>query len=144
MKPSTLPNNPCFSSGPCAKRPGWNIAALHAAPVGRSHRSKIGKARLAEVIARSKNVLGLPSNYVLGIVPASDTGAIETAIDQVLAQNADKVAEYCSGKEKLFGFFIGQILDLFADMVIDEFPGRAFLLVNIKMILAAFFQNARG
>lgn len=80
MKPSLTPANPCFSSGPCAKRPGWTLEALQNAFLGRSHRHKTGKARLAEVIQRSKQVLGMPPGYLLGIVPASDTGAIETAL----------------------------------------------------------------
>jgi phosphoserine aminotransferase len=84
MKPSQTPKNPCFSSGPCAKRPGWTIDALQAAAVGRSHRAKIGKTKLAEVIERSKKVLGIPAGYVLGIVPASDTGAMEMAMWSML------------------------------------------------------------
>ncbi len=86
MKPSILPKNPCFSSGPCAKRPGWTLDALKGAAVGRSHRAKIGKAKLAEVIERSKKVLGMPAGYVLGIVPASDTGAIEMALWSMLGE----------------------------------------------------------
>ncbi len=86
MKPTSKPNNPCFSSGPCAKRPGWSLDALADAAVGRSHRAKLGKAKLAEVIARSKQVLGMPSDYVLGIVPASDTGAIEMALWSMLGE----------------------------------------------------------
>lgn len=86
MTPSQKPNNPCFSSGPCAKRPGWSLAALQGAAVGRSHRAKIGKAKLAEVIERSKKVLGIPAGYVLGIVPASDTGAIEMAMWSLLGE----------------------------------------------------------
>lgn len=88
MKPSSKPNNPCFSSGPCAKRPGWTLDALQGAFLGRSHRSKVGKAKLAEVIHRSKKVLGMPENYVLGIVPASDTGAIEMALWSLLGERA--------------------------------------------------------
>lgn len=84
MKPATLPVNPCFSSGPCAKRPGWSLDALKDAATGRSHRSKIGKAKLAEVIDRSRKVLGIPGNYLLGIVPASDTGALEMALWSLL------------------------------------------------------------
>lgn len=84
MKPSAKPSNPCFSSGPCAKRPGWNFDALNDACVGRSHRSKLGKAKLEEVITRSRNVLGIPDDYVIGIVPASDTGAIEMAMWNLL------------------------------------------------------------
>jgi phosphoserine aminotransferase len=77
MKPTAKPNNPCFSSGPCAKRPGWSLDALKDAAVGRSHRAKIGKNKLADVIERSKKILGIPENYLVGIVPASDTGAID-------------------------------------------------------------------
>ncbi len=86
MKPTSLPNNPCFSSGPCAKRPGWTPEALKDAALGRSHRAKIGKTKLAEVIDRSKKVLGMPADYVLGIVPGSDTGAIEMALWSMLGE----------------------------------------------------------
>jgi phosphoserine aminotransferase len=86
MKPSQTPNNPCFSSGPCAKRPGWNFDALKNAALGRSHRAKIGKNKLADVIERSKKVLGMPETYVLGIVPASDTGAVEMALWSMLGE----------------------------------------------------------
>lgn len=79
-EPSTRPHQPCFSSGPCAKRPGWTPAALTDAAIGRSHRAKIGKAKLAEVIERSRTVLGIPDDYRVGIVPASDTGAFEMAM----------------------------------------------------------------
>ena len=86
MKPSLIPKNPCFSSGPCAKRPGWTLDALQDATVGRSHRAKIGKNKLAEVIERSKKLLGIPEGYLLGIVPASDTGAVEMAIWSLLGE----------------------------------------------------------
>ncbi len=86
MKPSQKPNNPCFSSGPCAKRPGWSFEALQDAALGRSHRAKIGKNKLADVIERSKKVLGIPAGYVLGIVPASDTGAVEMALWSMLGE----------------------------------------------------------
>lgn len=76
MKPTQKPANPRFSSGPCAKRPGWSLDALKDAALGRSHRAKVGKAKLKEVIDRSKAILGIPADYRLGIVPASDTGAI--------------------------------------------------------------------
>ncbi len=84
MKPTSKPNNPCFSSGPCAKRPGWSLEALSGAALGRSHRAKIGKTKLKEVIDRSKAILGIPADYVLGIVPASDTGAVEMAMWSLL------------------------------------------------------------
>ncbi len=84
MKPSSKPKNPCFSSGPCPKRPGWTLDALKDAAVGRSHRAKLGKAKLGEVISRRKKILGMPEDYVLGIVPASDTGALEMALWSML------------------------------------------------------------
>ncbi len=84
MKPGKRPENPSFSSGPCAKRPGWNLAALENACLGRSHRSTEGKARLAEVIERSKNLLGLPADYLVGIVGGSDTAAVEMALWNLL------------------------------------------------------------
>lgn len=85
-RPPVRPANPCFSSGPCAKRPGWSLAALEAAYLGRSHRSKGGKAKLADVIGRSRALLGLPEDWRLGIVPASDTGAIEMAMWSLLGE----------------------------------------------------------
>lgn len=83
-RPANRPANPCFSSGPCGKRPGWSPAALGAALVGRSHRAKPAKARIQEVIARSRAVLGVPDDYRLAIVPASDTGAVEMALWSLL------------------------------------------------------------
>ena len=78
------PANPRFSSGPCAKRPGFSLDALESALLGRSHRAVDPKARLAEVITRSKAILGMPADYRLGIVPASDTGAVEMALWSLL------------------------------------------------------------
>jgi phosphoserine aminotransferase len=83
-KPDIRPANPCFSSGPCAKRPGWSEAALADALTGRSHRSSPGKARLKAVIDQSREMLGIPEDYRLGIVPASDTGAVEMALWSLL------------------------------------------------------------
>ncbi|GAB5469559.1 MAG: phosphoserine transaminase [Rhodospirillales bacterium] len=82
--PAPRPDNPCFSSGPCAKRPGWSLAALGDAALGRSHRAKIGKAKLAAVIERSKALLGLPDDWRLAIVAGSDTGAVEMALWSLL------------------------------------------------------------
>ncbi|MBD2328655.1 phosphoserine transaminase [Alkalinema sp. FACHB-956] len=84
--PTVKPQRPHFSSGPCAKRPGWSVSNLQDACVGRSHRSADGKAKLAEAIDRSKQILGIPADYRLGIVPASDTGAVEMALWSVLGQ----------------------------------------------------------
>jgi len=78
--PGLRPRNPNFSSGPCAKRPGWSLEALQDAALGRSHRAGIGKAKLADVIERSKRVLRMPADWRLAIVPGSDTGAVEMAL----------------------------------------------------------------
>jgi phosphoserine aminotransferase len=83
-KPNGRPTTPNFSSGPCAKRPGWTPEILQAAALGRSHRSKEGKAKLVEVIDRSRKLLGIPADYRIGIVPASDTGAVEMALWSLL------------------------------------------------------------
>jgi phosphoserine aminotransferase len=83
-RPTTRPANGCFSSGPCAKRPGWSLQGLADAALGRSHRSPAGKAKLAEVIDRSRALLGIPADYRIGIVPASDTGAVELALWSLL------------------------------------------------------------
>src|SRR3984893_15372303 len=82
--PAVRPNVPHFSSGPCAKRPGWSLQALSAAFVGRSHRAKTGKARLKRAIDLTREVLGVPADYRIGIVPASDTGAVEMALWSLL------------------------------------------------------------
>ncbi len=84
--PAARPMRPHFSSGPCAKRPGWTPQALHLEVLGRSHRSKLGKARLAEAIARTRSVLQVPDTHRIGIVPASDTGAVEMAMWTMLGQ----------------------------------------------------------
>jgi len=83
-KPTIKPQNPCFSSGPCAKRPGWSIESLQSALTGRSHRSAPGKARLKAVIDQHREILGIPADYLVGIVPASDTGAVEMALWSLL------------------------------------------------------------
>ncbi len=83
-KPKIKPNNPNFSSGPCAKRPGWKIENLTNANTGRSHRSGDAKSKLKLVIDKSKQLLNLPSDYVVGIMPASDTGALEASLWSLL------------------------------------------------------------
>lgn len=93
MKPTRKPAIPHFSSGPCAKRPGWKPEVLSAALVGRSHRAKIAKARIDEAMARTRALLGVPADYHVGIVPASDTGAVELALWSLLgARGVDMVA----------------------------------------------------
>ena len=83
-KPGQKPANNLFSSGPCAKRPGWTLQALEDASLGRSHRAKVGKAKLKEAIDLTRSVLGVPADYRIGIVPASDTGAVEMAMWSLL------------------------------------------------------------
>ena len=85
-KPETYPANPNFSSGPCAKRPGYDLTLLNNAVLGRSHRSKPGKSRLLEAITRTRDVLNVPEGWHIGIVPASDTGAYEMAMWSLLGE----------------------------------------------------------
>lgn len=93
MKPTHRPRRPHFSSGPCAKRPGWTPGALDQALVGRSHRSKPGKAKLRDAIDRTRALLRVPDDYRIGIVPASDTGAMEMAMWSLLgARPVDMLA----------------------------------------------------
>jgi phosphoserine aminotransferase len=82
--PELRPTNPCFSSGPCAKRPGYTLDALSGALLGRNHRAAETKARITEVIDRSRVLLGMPADWRLGVVPASDTGAVEIALWSLL------------------------------------------------------------
>ncbi|HWU64554.1 MAG TPA: phosphoserine transaminase [Ensifer sp.] len=92
-KPGVRPNNTHFSSGPCSKRPGWSLDALSDAPVGRSHRAKVGKAKLKEAIDLTREILEVPADYRIGIVPASDTGAVEMALWSLLGERpVDMVA----------------------------------------------------
>ena len=86
-KPSTRPNNPNYSSGPCSKRPGWSLDALKDTPIGRSHRAKECKDKLNEVIVKSKKILGLPDDYHLGVMTGSNTGALEAALWSLLGLN---------------------------------------------------------
>jgi len=85
-KPATRPDNPRFSSGPCAKRQGWTLTDFNTDLLGRSHRSKPGKARLKQAIEETRAVLGIPDDYLIGIVPASDTGAVEMALWSLLGE----------------------------------------------------------
>ena len=92
-KPDVRPANPRFSSGPCTKPPGWSLDQLEHAFVGRSHRHATGKARLKDVITRTRDVLGIPESYHIAIVPGSDTGAMEMALWSMLgARGVDMLA----------------------------------------------------
>ena len=99
-KPSTKPKNPNFSSGPCAKRPGWNIDVLKNTPIGRSHRHKVCKEKLNEVIIKSKKILQLPDGYHVGIMTGSNTGALEAALWSLLGcKGVDVLAWENFGKD---------------------------------------------
>ena len=97
--PSSKPNNPNFSSGPCSKRPGYNLASLDIQTLGRSHRSAAGKSALSAVCDETKRLLGLPNDYLVGVVPASDTGAFEMAMWSMLgARDVDVFSWESFGK----------------------------------------------
>lgn len=98
-RPALRPDNPRFSSGPCAKRPGWRVEALDLAHLGRSHRAAAPKAALMEVIARSRTVLGMPADWKLGIMPGSDTGAFEAAMWTLLGPRPVDVLAFESFSE---------------------------------------------
>jgi phosphoserine aminotransferase len=93
-KPASKPRNPNFSSGPCAKYPGYSLDVLKDAPLGRSHRSALGKSKLAETIAKTKAILQIPEDYLVGIVPASDTGAMEMAMWNLLGERGVDVVYF--------------------------------------------------
>jgi len=100
VKPSSKPSNPNFSSGPCAKRPGWDITVLKNSQIGRSHRSKECKKKLNEVIVKSKHILKLPDEYTLAIMPGSNTGALEAAMWSLLGcKGVDVLAWENFGKD---------------------------------------------
>jgi phosphoserine aminotransferase len=112
-RPAARPGNPCFSSGPTAKRPGWSPQNLANAVLGRSHRSKPGKARLQMAIDRTRSVLGVPDDYRIGIVPASDTGAFELAMWSLLgARGVDCLAWESFGK--------GWVTDILKQLQLDD------------------------
>src|SRR5215475_9875265 len=93
VTPAARPAVANFSSGPCAKRPGWTPTALAHAALGRSHRAKAGKTKLQQAIDDTRAVLGVPDDYLIGIVPASDTGAVEMALWSMLgARSVDMLA----------------------------------------------------
>lgn len=111
--PDSRPANPNFSSGPCAKRPGWSPAVLDRAVLGRSHRSTLGKSRLQEVIDKSRALLGLPDDYRIGIVAASDTGAVELALWSLLGPRGVDVLAWES-------FGAGWVSDITGQLQLDD------------------------
>ncbi|MEH6630332.1 MAG: phosphoserine transaminase [Halopseudomonas aestusnigri] len=112
-KPSERPLNPRFSSGPCAKRPGWSLDSLGSCWHGRSHRAKGGKAKLVQVIEQSRKILGIPEDYRIGIVPASDTGAVEMALWSLLGpRGVDMLSWESFGK--------GWVTDVIKQLKLDD------------------------
>ncbi len=112
-KPAALPLNAHFSSGPCAKRPGYSLDNLKDAVLGRSHRSGVGKARLKLAIDKTKEILGIPDDYVVGIMPASDTGAFEAAMWSLLGERpVDVLAWESFGK--------GWVTDITKQLKLDD------------------------
>ncbi len=95
-KPEKKPSRPYFASGPCAKPPQFTLEALSRAPLGRSHRSQLGKSRLYQSIVKTKEILGIPPEYLVGIVPGSDTGAIEMAMWNLLGERPVEVVYFDS------------------------------------------------
>src|ERR1700754_952874 len=108
-KPASRPNVPHFSSGPCAKRPGWNPQILKDAALGRSHRAKVGKAKLKLAIDLTREVLEVPADYRIGIVPASDTGAVEMALWSLLGARPVTTIAWESFGETWTGDVINQL-----------------------------------
>ena len=113
IQPAKKPLNPNFASGPCAKRPGWSLDALRDAALGRSHRAKIGKSKLKQSIDLTREVLGVPNNYRIGIVPASDTGAVEMALWSLLGARGVDVLAWES-------FGLGWVTDVVKQLKLED------------------------
>jgi phosphoserine aminotransferase len=118
--PSVKPANPEFSSGPCKKRPGYSLDNLPLSSLGRSHRSKVGKERLALAISETKRILEIPDDYLVGIVPASDTGAYEMAMWNMLGERNVDICHWESFGKGWFGDAISH-LNLRATVEVNEF-----------------------
>ncbi|MDO5657953.1 MAG: phosphoserine transaminase [Paracoccus sp. (in: a-proteobacteria)] len=116
--PAARPQNPRFSSGPCAKIPAYNLDMLSDAPLGRSHRAAIGKAKLAEAIELTREVLGVPADYRIGIVPGSDTGAVEMAMWSLLGQRGVEMLAWESFGE-------GWVTDVVKQLKLDAVVRKA-------------------
>ncbi len=111
-QPATRPGNPRFSSGPCAKHPSFSLESLNNAALGRSHRAAIGKSKLKDAIERTKEILGVPEDYLVGIVPASDTGAVEMAMWNLLGERPVEMVAWES-------FGAGWVTDVVKQLKLD-------------------------
>ena len=116
--PAQRPANPRFSSGPCAKIPGFTLDMLSDAPLGRSHRAAVGKAKLKEAIDLTREILNVPADYRIGIVPASDTGAVEMALWSLLGQRPVEMLAWESFGE-------GWVTDVVKQLKIDATVKKA-------------------
>ncbi|HEY4345383.1 MAG TPA: phosphoserine transaminase [Parvibaculum sp.] len=133
-RPEVRPANPCFSSGPCAKRPGWALKNLEKALLGRSHRAKPGKARLLDAIEKTRAVLGVPADYKIGIVPASDTGAVEMVLWSALgARGVDLLAWESFGE--------GWITDVVKQLKLKDARSLTAPYGKISDLAAVNFKN---
>ena len=112
-RPNIRPTIPNFSSGPCPKRPGWDVSALNGALTGRSHRSRLGKEKIGQVLSQSRKILKLPADYQIGITPASDTGAFELALWNLLGQRGVDVLAWES-------FGKGWVVDIIDQLKIED------------------------
>ena len=112
LKPATRPANPRFSSGPCAKIPTFDLSLLLDAPLGRSHRATRGKAKLKAAIEETRDILGVPESYKIGIVPASDTGAVEMAMWSLLGARKTTMVAWES-------FGAGWVTDVIKQLKLD-------------------------
>ena len=116
--PAVRPARPNFSCGPCAKHPGWQLQNLQGAPFGRSHRAKASKARLKLAIDLTREILQVPRDYRIGIIPGSDTGAVETALWSLLGQRGVDVFAWESFSE-------GWVIDIVEQLKLPD--ARAFV-----------------
>lgn len=133
-KPTQKPNNPLFSSGPCAKRPGWSLQSLENAILGRSHRAGPAKAKLKEIIEKSRELLNIPADYKIGIVPASDTGAVEMALWSLLGQRDIDVLSWES-------FSQGWLLDITKQLQLENVTAHKADYGDIVDLSQVNFKN---
>ena len=137
-KPDKRPANPYFSSGPCAKRPGWRVSVLSQASLGRSHRAKNPKSKLLSVIDKSREILGIPNDYRIGIVPASDTGAVEMALWSLLGARGVDVLAW----ESFGGGWVSDIKNQLklTDVNVIEAPYGQIVDINLTNLLLSILK----
>ncbi len=132
--PGIRPMNPRFSSGPCTKPPTWTLDALNDAPLGRSHRAAVGKAKLKDAIETTRNVLGVPSDYKIGIVPGSDTGAVEMAMWSMLGARGVDMMSWES-------FGAGWVTDVVKQLKLDNVTHHSADYGKLPNLDAVNFDN---